>query len=495
MSQTIYRSNYPDVVIPEQSIFTHVLPPPTSQIPDSLPAFTDAPTGITITRGELRDNALRFAAGLVGEHQVLASRGGPSFVRGDVISIYSPNCLSFALALYGAFAAGLKASPINSSYTPPEIVHQLTDCRAKAVVVHPALLPNLLKAYELLNVPETIARKRIIIGNWKEPGSPMAGFTQLEELLRVGKLEEEARFDGRYADETTLMCYSSGTTGLAKGVETTHKNLVAIMCMFPSVFTDIQPGVDKMLGFLPGYHIYGLVKVLLYPISKGGSAVLIRGFDVQLFGAAIGKYKANILPMVPPVILLLAKNPIFEKFDFSGYLNNATATLNSITPDGWFQTGDIAIIDEDGWYSIVDRKKELIKYKGFQGMSSSLLSRHRSMPPADLEAVLISHPEIVDSGVIGVYSKKHETELPRAYIVPKAGSKALSTRREREQFQEHVAKWITSKVAKHKYLRGGVIVIDAIPKSAAGKILRKELRERAKKELEQEASEHEKARL
>ncbi|KAG8765782.1 hypothetical protein FRC15_006748 [Serendipita sp. 397] len=166
-----------------------------------------------------------------------------------------------------------------------------------------------------------------------------------------------------------------------------------------------------------------------------------------------------------------------------GYLNNSTATINSITPDGWFQTGDVAVIDEDGWYSIVDRKKELIKYKGFQ------------VPPADLEAVLISHPEIVDSGVIGVYSKKHETELPRAYIVPKGGSKVFGTRREQEIFQENVAKWITSKVAKHKYLRGGVIVVEAIPKSAAGKILRKELRERAKKEMESEISEQAKARL
>jgi 4-coumarate--CoA ligase len=107
--------------------------------------------------------------------------------------------------------------------------------------------------------------------------------------------------------------------------------------MFPSVFIKLDPGKDRMLGFLPGYHIYGsvkfllsqasksdrcffssrLVKVLLYPISKGGASVLIRGFDVAMFGAALNKYKVTILPMIPPVILLLAKNPIFEKFDFS----------------------------------------------------------------------------------------------------------------------------------------------------------------------------------
>lgn len=79
----------------------------------------------------------------------------------------------------------------------------------------------------------------------------------LDELLQVGQLSHEVSFDGRYADETILLCYSSGTTGLAKGVETTHRNLVSIMCMFPSVFIDTKPGEDKMLGFLPGYHIYG----------------------------------------------------------------------------------------------------------------------------------------------------------------------------------------------------------------------------------------------
>lgn len=576
----IYKSNYPDVEIPSQSIFTHVLPE-NGPYAHNLPAFIDAPTEATLSRRQLRDAALRFAAGLVDEHAVLRTKnpdGGPVLKRGDVVSIYSPNSLSFAIALYGCFAAGIKVSPINSSYTPPEIKHQLTDCGAKAVVVHPLLLPNLIQAFALMGINEGQAKKRIIIADWKESQAlsddvkrRYKGYTVFEEALNVGKMVKEEAFDGRYADETALMCYSSGTTGLAKGVETTHKNLVAIMCMFPAVFIRLEPGVDKMLGFLPGYHIYGLVKVLLYPIAKGAAAVIIRGFDVAMFGKAIGKYRASVLPMVPPVILLLAKNPVFEKFDFSsvklitsgaaplgkdltlevvarlrklgsnalvvqgygltetsptahfnpvetwdtkagtigpllpnlearlvrddgtdapegergelwlrgpsimkGYLHNASATLNSITPDGWFQTGDVAIIDKDGWYSIVDRKKELIKYKGFQ------------VPPADLEAVLISHPEIVDSGVIGVYSKKDETELPRAYIVPKPGSKALGSAQEREVFQREVAKWITSKVAKHKYLRGGVVVVEAIPKSAAGKILRKELRERAKKEMEAE---------
>jgi len=149
-----------------------------------------------------------------------------------------------------------------------------------------------------------------------------------------------------------------------------------------------------------------------------------------------------------------------------GYLNNPTATANSITPDGWFKTGDVAVRDEEGYYRIVDRKKELIKYKGFQ------------VPPAELESVLLQHPEIVDAAVIGVDDAAQATELPRAYVVHKTGAMNAP-----KSFPKDVQLWIEARVAKHKFLRGGVVVIDAIPKSAAGKILRRELRERAKSEL------------
>jgi 4-coumarate--CoA ligase len=88
------------------------------------------------------------------------------------------------------------------------------------------------------------------------------------------------------------------------------------------------------------------------------------------------------------------------------YLNNPEATKNSITPDGWFKTGDIAVVDDEGFFSIVDRKNELIKYKGFQ------------VPPADLEGVLLSNEDILDAGVIGVESVKDATEVPRYVGLP-----------------------------------------------------------------------------
>ncbi|KAK7044883.1 AMP binding protein [Favolaschia claudopus] len=152
-----------------------------------------------------------------------------------------------------------------------------------------------------------------------------------------------------------------------------------------------------------------------------------------------------------------------------GYLNNPTATSNSITPDGWFKTGDILVKDKDSYYWVVDRKKELIKYKAFQ------------VAPAELESVLLTHPDIADAAVIGVDSPEQATELPRAYVVHARPQEVMSADR-KLAFAQSVVKWMESQVAKHKFLRGGVKVIDTVPKSAAGKILRRELRELAKQE-------------
>ncbi|KAJ6557890.1 AMP binding protein [Mycena capillaripes] len=161
---------------------------------------------------------------------------------------------------------------------------------------------------------------------------------------------------------------------------------------------------------------------------------------------------------------------IHGKTVMKGYLNNPTATNNAITPDGWFKTGDVAIRDKEGHYYIVDRKKELIKYKGFQ------------VPPAELEAILLTHPDLADAAVIGVDSVEQATELPRAYVVH-AHPEKLANSEAKAAFADSVVKWMETKVAKHKFLRGGVGVIDVIPKSAAGKILRRQLRDLAKEEV------------
>lgn len=145
---------------------------------------------------------------------------------------------------------------------------------------------------------------------------------------------------------------------------------------------------------------------------------------------------------------------------FKGYHNNANATAECLSSDGWFRTGDVGRINERGNLFITDRVKELIKYKGFQ------------VAPAELEGSLVDFPGVIDCAVVGIYDKDLATEVPRAYIVTEDASKPVNI--------NELQTWFNNRVASHKKLRGGVELIEQIPKNASGKILRKILKEKAR---------------
>lgn len=155
---------------------------------------------------------------------------------------------------------------------------------------------------------------------------------------------------------------------------------------------------------------------------------------------------------------------------FAGYLNNASNTAQCLTADRFFKTGDVGYADEQGNFYITDRVKELIKYKGFQ------------VAPAQLEGLLLAHPSIDDVAVVGVYAPELATELPRAYVVVAKGvERSAETERE-------IVQWFDGRVSGYKRLRGGVRFVDAIPKSATGKILRRVLRDQAAGEARERAA-------
>jgi acyl-CoA synthetase (AMP-forming)/AMP-acid ligase II len=137
-----------------------------------------------------------------------------------------------------------------------------------------------------------------------------------------------------------------------------------------------------------------------------------------------------------------------------GYLGNRKATARMIDNDGWLHSGDVAIVDEDGWFAIVDRVKELIKYKGFQ------------VAPAELEAILITHPQVADCAVIGIPDDE-AGELPKAFVVPAGDDLDV----------EVLMTFVAEQVAPHKRIRAIELVAE-IPKSPSGKILRRLLRDR-----------------
>ena len=149
----------------------------------------------------------------------------------------------------------------------------------------------------------------------------------------------------------------------------------------------------------------------------------------------------------------------------NGYYNNPSATIATFH-DSWFCTGDIAVQNRAGKFFMVDRKKELLKYKGLQ------------IAPAELESLLSTHPQILEAAVIGVPSPDDpSSELPRAYVVVAAdrGGRLITV--------EDVKSFVMERLAPYKQLRGGAVFVNEIPKNASGKILRRELRDRAKREI------------
>jgi 4-coumarate--CoA ligase len=216
MGGNIYTSPYPSIPLVNSSIYTFLFSQDQHRSAGNEPAFIDASTGEFLSRNDIKRLTLEFAWGARNQ---LAKLGGPKLKRGSTIMIFSPNSIAYPVLLFAGLAAGFKCTLANSGYTPRELAHQYHDSMAEVVFVHPALLQTVLDMFALLKVSPEVAKKKIVIASfglsWKNPKA----FTTMEDLLGKGSLTAEERFDGAQSNETALICYSSGTTGKAKGVE------------------------------------------------------------------------------------------------------------------------------------------------------------------------------------------------------------------------------------------------------------------------------------
>src|SRR4051794_19286451 len=283
-----FASPVPDVEIPPLPYDRYILAA-AERLGDK-PALVDGPTGRTITFGQLAAAVDRVAAGL-------AARG---FGKGDVFAIYSPNVPEYPVAFYGVVAAGGVNTTINPLYTTEELAAQLNDSGARFLLTVPPFLDKAVAAAARSGGEEVL-----VLGEAE-------GATPFAELLASEGPRPEIEIG---PDDLVAMPYSSGTTGVTKGVMLTHRNLVANVAQCEPIMSVNE--ADTVLAILPLFHIYGLTVVMGMPLRAGAPRVTIPRFDLEESLRPHQDYGVSRDFLPPPLMLALAKHPLVERYDLS----------------------------------------------------------------------------------------------------------------------------------------------------------------------------------
>ena len=455
---------------------------------------------------------------------------------GEVVAIFLPNSWEFAITYHAATLAGGIPTLLNPSYREREIRYQLENSGAVFLITDAPLLEN-------VNLTGLPALRRVFTTR-----SQRAECEDFASLLRpsTATLPKPARTS---AETIAALPYSSGTTGLPKGVMLSHHNLVANVYQILGPHAAMLTPDDVMLCFLPLYHIYGLTVGLTLSLTLGSTLVLMPRFDMQKLFALLIQEGVTMMPMVPPAINAFcqaAEAGIFPKHHKVRWVKSGAAPLapelarrltnltgisvaqgygmteaspvthvgyiappemcrpasigqplaltdcrivdlngNEVAPgepgelvmrgpqfmlgywkdpqataavlrDGWYFSGDIVRADADNFYYVLDRSKEMIKYKGFP------------VAPAEVESLLLEHPAVRDCGVIAKPDVA-AGEIPCAFVVLREGFIPS------EAMDKELRDFVADRLAHHKQPRE-IHFVDVVPRTPSGKILRRELR-------------------
>ncbi|XP_032681987.1 4-coumarate--CoA ligase 1-like [Odontomachus brunneus] len=535
-SQNVVSSGFPDVTDFE-SVYLHDFIWENIGRWSNKTALVCSMTGRSYTYSQLRKACGR-----------LATSFRKNLFPGDTIAIILPNMPEYPIIILAANEAGLTPTLINPAYTIYEIKRYLELSGAKAVITWPTKYADVqasIKENPTIKLP-------IIIVNDGIEDDLIPRTIKLTDMMR-DDIEEfsVSQKTGVSYENTVLLPFSSGTTGLPKGVELSHRNIVANVRQFlhPELFSAVEATEshqDVLPVMLPMYHMFALVISMITYLRIGGKLVCMPKFSQNEFIKVLEEYPITQLQVVPPIVQMLVYNeritprhvkhiksilsgaaPIGDEsiamfqsrisdsvifcqgYGMSeaspviavscgntppascgyvipntqlrivgqnddnrdknlgpremgqiyirgpqvmkGYFKNPESTADIMEGD-WLKTGDLGYYTEEGLIYVHGRCKELIKVQGFQ------------VSPSELEEVIRPYDKIQDVAVIGVPHDKYG-EIPKAFVVPKPGMKVD---------EDDLKKFVAERVAKFKQL-GYVQIVDSIPKSAAGKILRKEL--------------------
>ncbi|MFF9454590.1 4-coumarate--CoA ligase family protein [Streptomyces flaveolus] len=521
----MFRSEYAHVPPVELPIHDAVLG--RAAVFGNTPALIDGTDGTTLTYEQVDRFHRRVAA-------ALAEAG---LRKGDVLALHSPNTVAFPLAFYAATRAGASVTTVHPLATAEEFAKQLGDARARWIVTVSPLLGTARRAAELAGgvqevfVCDSAPGHRSLID--------MLASTAPEPEVAIDPAEDVAALP--YSSGTTgtpkgvMLTHRQIATNLAQLrpaiAAGPGDRILAVLPLFhiygltalmnaplrlgATVVVLPRFDLEQFLAAIQNHRITGLyvappivlalakhprvadydLSSLKYvvsaaaPLDAGLAAACSRrlGLPVgQAYGMTELSPGTHVVPLdamadAPPGTVgkliagtemrivslddpdkdlgtgesgeILIRGPQVMK----GYLGRPDATAAMIDRDGWLHTGDVGHVDADGWLFVVDRVKELIKYKGFQ------------VAPAELEALLLTHPGIADAAVVGAHDDDGN-EVPHAHVVRRAPAEGPT--------EGEVMMYVAERVAPYKRVRR-VTFIDAVPRAASGKILRRELRGRA----------------
>jgi len=527
----VLKCRFPDIEIPNVSVSNHFLE--LFKQGGNSTAFIETSSGEELTCADVVEKVEKLVSAFTKK----------GLKNQEVVAVCIQNSNYYPVVMLAVNGCNAIISPCNPNYTETELVNQFKICKPSYIITD---FKQMEKIKKVASQIESV--KRVFTLKEEHVDSD-------DTILNMIEKDDGSDFNPNLkvdpSEDLFILPFSSGTTGLPKGVMLTHKNIIAATS-YLKIGQQEEDGVHGHVlkssnqngvhcHVLPLFHAYGILFMFLHAGNR--PFVVMDRFRIGEFCQAVEKYKVTSVTAVPLVLTELSKNEVVKNFDLStlkeifsaaaplafdvqrnieeklnlkvlqvlglsecwlvtsssyidcpigsigvlvpnsklkivnpengqelgpnengeicitgpqvmkGYFENEEKNKEAFDEGGWLRTGDIGYYTEEEFVFTVDRIKEIIKYNGFQ------------VPPAELEGIIVSHEGVSDCGVVGIPDFR-SGEIPRAYVV----------RSDENLTEEQLHEYVNEKIISYKRLRGGIIFIDSIPRSPAGKILRRKLK-------------------